>query len=57
MAAEARNRRDRPPRRFAGMARRTPKALRTSRERLRANPRRCLAGIGNGWTFDPLATR
>jgi hypothetical protein len=29
----------------------------TTRERLRANPRRCLADIGNGWTFDPLAMR
>jgi hypothetical protein len=27
------------------------------REQLRANPRRCLAHIGNGWTFDPLTAR
>lgn len=26
------------------------------RERLRANPRRCLSDLGNGWTFDPLAS-
>jgi hypothetical protein len=28
--------------------------VRTRRERLRNNPRRCLADLGNGWTFDPL---
>jgi hypothetical protein len=32
-------------------------APQTTRERLRANPRRCLADLGNGWTFDPLAAR
>lgn len=32
-------------------------ASETTRDRLRANPRRCLADIGNGWTFDPLAAR
>ena len=35
----------------------TDDAPETTRERLRANPRRCLADIGNGWTFDPLAAR
>lgn len=28
-------------------------ASETTRERLTANPRRCLASVGNGWTFDP----
>jgi hypothetical protein len=28
---------------------------RTERQRLPANPRRCLGELGNGWTFDPLA--
>lgn len=30
-------------------------ATQTRRGRLTANPRRCLADLGSGWTFDPLA--
>ena len=30
-------------------------ATQTRRERLAANPRRCLPDLGSGWTFDPLA--
>ena len=30
-------------------------ATQTRRGRLGANPRRCLADLGSGWTFDPLA--
>jgi hypothetical protein len=30
-------------------------ATQTRRDRLAANPRRCLADLGSGWTFDPLA--
>jgi len=30
-------------------------ATQTVRKRLAANPRRCLADLGSGWTFDPLA--
>jgi len=29
-------------------------ARQKKRERLAANPRRCLADVGSGWTFDPL---
>jgi hypothetical protein len=28
--------------------------VRTKRERLHSNPRRCLADLDNGWTFNPL---
>lgn len=30
-------------------------ATQTQRGRLTANPRRCLADLGSGWSFDPLA--